>query len=996
MRDLRIGYVNVRGLSKASWQACLSLLNSSVDYLFMAETWFVRHEIYLQDRRFIASTKAAPKNLRGRSKGGVYLLGSHHMRSKISHIETTEFSITFHQGQLACTGVYFPPTTLAIDEMSKLLNSFKQSAIILGDINTRFRDPEVQAGQPGPPNRIRLFQQMTNYQHLKPLPGAMQLTTDHCFVQKRYVAKIQLLDNTKLKMDTDHKYTLALLLEGTERVPKVTRDKIYRFRIGQLQRYKDEMIAMVAKTKRPFRKGDDVDGMHAALVQCCQQIQQRTIGEAGKISSSWANQKKAGPVRATTAVEPTLEGSIRLYKQASQTSDENDIIFPTMEAQQQGIDAMAENLVIYKQRWQSQGECIPRLRPPSKDYQERWTLEMLIAEITQQEAEKSCGADGIHIRFLKMVQNTRIMDWLLELYNTCLASGVTPRMWNRSEIYLLAKDPSKRRDARNIRPISIICIFRKVFERLLLLTAQGQPWAHLHPGQAGFRRSYSTLTNAAIVHTLLASKQRRTAVFLDLKSAFDVVDFGKLDAKLAKRGCPALIRSLIHNLMFHHLESRILINQEMTEWFSRTQGVLQGSPLSPWLFNLFIDDLLEMVNPLSPKLPDCVFYADDGVLITEDSLPEKLQLVEYWTKQNGILLNPTKCAVVSSNPNLLPLRVYDQEIPQVETYLYLGFPVTSDGIDFLQYLSQRVKVAQGRAHWLRPHSGGWGPAHRLRVYKQYLAPMFEYGAPLVWAWAKDNLDLFDKATIGFKDLMSWISDTQDSRYRITANLCGLTMLQMRFQLLHTKYQWIIEQMNPSNPLKQLLAQPHPLLFLHSLQNDALFKQFKVGDKHGPTIPEALCYFLRDQHKQQIQRDSQKSHLTSLIPMNSRQVPGLFLGDISLKAPVQYQKLLFAYRRGVFMFKSICICNAKFHRGHEVCFTSIALHLLSHTDRAKKRAMWLDLSLDCLEFTNLDFFINSMQLKRAGTILLQVREELGQIYKKVQEEEKQNSNVIITN
>ena len=42
--------------------------------------------------------------------------------------------------------------------------------------------------------------------------------------------------------------------------------------------------------------------------------------------------------------------------------------------------------------------------------------------------------------------------------------------------------------------------------------------------------------------------------------------------------------------------------------------------------------------------------------------------------------------------------------------------------------------AAGRVSFLRRHSDRWGPAHRLRIYRQYLAPMFEYGAPLVSAW----------------------------------------------------------------------------------------------------------------------------------------------------------------------------------------------------------------------------------------------------------------------
>jgi hypothetical protein len=138
----------------------------------------------------------------------------------------------------------------------------------------------------------------------------------------------------------------------------------------------------------------------------------------------------------------------------------------------------------------------------------------------------------------------------------------------------LTKDVSKRRDAKNLRPISIICIFRKVFERLLLLQVQYQLWAKLHPVQAGFRRSYSIYSNAAVVYMLLSSKVRSTVLFLDFKSAFDVIDYQRLDTKLSAKGCPPMIRMLIGNLMFLDLKSRILINGKVTNWFSRLCGVL--------------------------------------------------------------------------------------------------------------------------------------------------------------------------------------------------------------------------------------------------------------------------------------------------------------------------------------------------------------------------------------------------------------------------------------
>ena len=52
----RIAYVNVQGLSRASWEAVCHLLSTQCDLLFVAETWFVDHERYRRDARVVAST----------------------------------------------------------------------------------------------------------------------------------------------------------------------------------------------------------------------------------------------------------------------------------------------------------------------------------------------------------------------------------------------------------------------------------------------------------------------------------------------------------------------------------------------------------------------------------------------------------------------------------------------------------------------------------------------------------------------------------------------------------------------------------------------------------------------------------------------------------------------------------------------------------------------------------------------------------------------------
>ena len=64
--------------------------------------------------------------------------------------------------------------------------------------------------------------------------------------------------------------------------------------------------------------------------------------------------------------------------------------------------------------------------------------------------------------------------------------------------------------------------------------------------------------------------------------------------------------------------------------------------------------------------------------------------------------------------------------------------MTARGIDLRRHLKSRLEQAGKRSDFLTLDADGWGFAHCLRVYRQYLVPMFEYSAPLLAAFAEDS------------------------------------------------------------------------------------------------------------------------------------------------------------------------------------------------------------------------------------------------------------------
>ena len=78
---------------------------------------------------------------------------------------------------------------------------------------------------------------------------------------------------------------------------------------------------------------------------------------------------------------------------------------------------------------------------------------------------KSHGWDGISIRMIQMCGDIIIAP-LLIIYKNCILKGVFPFTWKMANVVPIHKK-NKTNILTNYRPISLLPIFGKVFERLI-------------------------------------------------------------------------------------------------------------------------------------------------------------------------------------------------------------------------------------------------------------------------------------------------------------------------------------------------------------------------------------------------------------------------------------------------------------------------------------------------------------------------------------------------
>ena len=74
-------------------------------------------------------------------------------------------------------------------------------------------------------------------------------------------------------------------------------------------------------------------------------------------------------------------------------------------------------------------------------------------------------------------------------------------------------------------------------------------------------------------------------------------------------------------------------------------GVPQGSVLSPFLFNIYIDNLIQKLESINQ---DVWVYADDTAFgfRSESEFKEKINICERWTARNKMMINDDKCELM--------------------------------------------------------------------------------------------------------------------------------------------------------------------------------------------------------------------------------------------------------------------------------------------------------------------------------------------------------------
>ena len=213
---------------------------------------------------------------------------------------------------------------------------------------------------------------------------------------------------------------------------------------------------------------------------------------------------------------------------------------------------------------------------------------------------KATGLDGIGTSLLKS-GSLVLSIHLAKIFNLSWKLGTVPKCWKTKRVSPLDKGDLKT-DPSNFRPISILLIPMKIFEKNVhdQVSEFIKENKFLSDRQSGFRKLSSTNTAVLDVSDYILEQVDNEkyvgAVLIDLKKAFDTVDHKILFKILWSYGFQNQVFDRFVSYLSDWQQLMLVNNVESDLFLEDVYGVHEGSVLGPLLFLLYINDIKAVIE----------------------------------------------------------------------------------------------------------------------------------------------------------------------------------------------------------------------------------------------------------------------------------------------------------------------------------------------------------------------------------------------------------------
>lgn len=364
-------------------------------------------------------------------------------------------------------------------------------------------------------------------------------------------------------------------------------------------------------------------------------------------------------------------------------------------------------------------------------------------ELLSKQKNTSPGHDNIPWNIFKQL-DINIHQHIIRIYEYCINNSYIPQIWKTGNIITIHKPNSDPKKASNYRPITLLPIMGKLLEKIIKKLLLNFTTNLIPKYQYGFREKHSTTHPLIVLTSNIEAKrldhQHTAAIFLDINKAFDSVWHRGLLYKLAKMHIPDYLLHIIR-IYLEQRSMKIKVNNTYSESFTPLQGVPQGSPLAPLLYNLYCYDIYQQINPDKYLLQ----YADDTALISHNTnigkategLQQLINHLEVWFHRWKMKQNPQKSQFIifyhTPKPNSPTVKIGNTDIKPNNTIKYLGINIDNK-LNFKNHININKKRIKTRAKYFRSlthKADGISPTTAGKIYKSICRPIIEYAHPIL-------------------------------------------------------------------------------------------------------------------------------------------------------------------------------------------------------------------------------------------------------------------------
>ena len=373
------------------------------------------------------------------------------------------------------------------------------------------------------------------------------------------------------------------------------------------------------------------------------------------------------------------------------------------------------------------------------------TPEIMTSEIEKQirtlAPGKAPGGDGISQELLK-AGDEAVAKWITKLCQRILDGEDIPKDWLHGTIIPIHKK-GDHTSCSNYRPINLMSHGYKIMAKWIHDRIKNRLDEVMGEEQAGFRTGRGTadqvFTLAQIIEKTWEYDIDLYAVFIDFKQAFDSVWREGMIQVLKHYGFEKQIVDIIERL-YNETVAEVKKGSIITDTFKTERGIIQGCPLSPQLFNLLLEKVMElslgdfeggiMIDGVTITN---LRYADDIVLLgkTQEEVRRMTELVEEHCKRYklNINVNKTKVMKVGREQEQVIIDLEAGRLEQVEEFKYLGVSFTKTG-DTARAIQERIKLGYAAMNRLTKiwKENTISRSLKIRLFNAIVVPTVLYGA----------------------------------------------------------------------------------------------------------------------------------------------------------------------------------------------------------------------------------------------------------------------------